>query len=89
MLSLIQSYGLVRFATGIITAEEIVDEEKRKDWNSTDELLRGWIRATINEDYLAIVEHLETTKQAFDTLEQCSIQPFRTGPNTGKIYIYI
>ena len=85
MRSLIQSYGLVDFVENWITTEE---EEKLEDWKRTDELLRGWIRATIDEDLLVLVEHLETTKQVFDKLEQSLTQPFQPGIDSGKIYIH-
>ncbi|KAM7474381.1 hypothetical protein LguiB_021624 [Lonicera macranthoides] len=83
MLSLIQSYDLVRFALKV-TAEvekEIEEEKKLEDWKRTDELLRGWIRATINENLLVLLEHSETTREDFNTLEKRLTQPFQPGFN--------
>ncbi|KAM7470121.1 hypothetical protein LguiA_008304 [Lonicera macranthoides] len=77
MLSLIQSYGLLRFTSKLPTKEEEEDEKKLEDWKRTDELLRGWIRATINENLLVLLEHSETTREDFDTLEERLTQPFQ------------
>lgn len=91
MLSLIQSQGLRGFIHNISKTtsndnmkEEEEEIEKDEYWRRTDELVRGWILATLHEDLVTLVERLETAKQVWAMLEEKLTQPFLHGIDTGK-----
>ena len=101
MVHLIETQGLLGFINGMVpmppermvvpdgSSTKEVENPDYGSWQRSDELLRGWILGTLEQDALQLVKHLKTAEAMWRKLEETLTNYFVPDNVVGKLTLHI